>query len=851
MSSKKRPAAAAAAAGVKEKPAAAAASDAARKEDAMDERKEGPAAAAAAAADDGDVDQPDAKRARRGRPAAAAAGVAAPAAAAAANAVAVQQSSRNVAAAIAAPAAAAPAAAAAGEAAAPAASVTHAWQVGKLTEAQAASKLSADNYYGQRHESGLPHGLGARLSPAGTVIDEQCGQWVHGKFDEKGWVEREHMPADAPITEEQRGLSSFAASPCVCFVSFTCSPTLALVPSAVAAGAVSMNYDGRFYVGPVSGPQRLANGNGKFFYADGSEWLSGTFVDGLMHGAGKWVYEDGRVYQGSFVRDEYEGIGRMSWPNGNCYEGEWRADMMHGCGTYMHASGQITAGQFVDDIIEGFAVRWDKDGEVITCGKWLCDELVEECAVPRRFLPRECKYLTAAMKRAGPNILLLPDGGFYVGPINAAYKPHGVGKTFHSDGRDQASGTFVDGQLHGVGKWIYEDGSVCEGAFVRGLSEGVARMTDPGGDSYDGEWKADKYHGSGTYINTSGNVLAGQWVDDQTDGFAVEWDKDGKVLRCGKWKADKFIGSCPVPRRFLPRECKHLTPAMKAAGDDILLLPDDGYYVGQTNVMHKPHGEGRTFYANGGDALKGTFVDGQLHGAGKSINQDGSRYEGNFVRGKRERIGRMAWTNGQSYDGVWRQNEMHGCGTRVSPSGGIVAGEFVDGETEGFAVEWDKDKQLLKCGKWQADALVKLHPVPLSLLPKDENQQVPLTPTQRAATLLFPDGSCYCGEINVLNEPDGEGVMQSAGGDMLQRGAWREGQFISLASAEGCAAGAAPAKRDAFSIDCVVCKEVQRDCRLPCGHVAVCKKKCAVKLQVCPICRKAIDHSKIIDVFLP
>lgn len=49
-----------------------------------------------------------------------------------------------------------------------------------------------------------------------------------------------------------------------------------------------------------------------------------------------------------------------------------------------------------------------------------------------------------------------------------------------------------------------------------------------------------------------------------------------------------------------------------------------------------------------------------LDGRGELYTQEGSRYEGDFVDGKRHGHGEMLWYNGDRYIGEWKDDNIHG-----------------------------------------------------------------------------------------------------------------------------------------------------------------------------------------------
>jgi radial spoke head protein 1 len=50
------------------------------------------------------------------------------------------------------------------------------------------------------------------------------------------------------------------------------------------------------------------------------------------------------------------------------------------------------------------------------------------------------------------------------------------------------------------------------------------------------------------------------------------------------------------------------------------------------------------------------------NGTGTFIYPDGSRYEGNFLNGKRSGQGKYTYTNGDYYQGEWDNDKKHGQG---------------------------------------------------------------------------------------------------------------------------------------------------------------------------------------------
>jgi hypothetical protein len=54
-----------------------------------------------------------------------------------------------------------------------------------------------------------------------------------------------------------------------------------------------------------------------------------------------------------------------------------------------------------------------------------------------------------------------------------------------------------------------------------------------------------------------------------------------------------------------------------------------------------------------------------LQGAGVYFYKDGSKYQGEWVAGKRVGRGRMDYANGDMYDGQWDNDKRHGTGILI------------------------------------------------------------------------------------------------------------------------------------------------------------------------------------------
>lgn len=56
----------------------------------------------------------------------------------------------------------------------------------------------------------------------------------------------------------------------------------------------------------------------------------GEWLNNKIHGQGKYVWADGRVYFGSWEENKMHGYGQLLWPDGRQYDGEFVNDVKQG-----------------------------------------------------------------------------------------------------------------------------------------------------------------------------------------------------------------------------------------------------------------------------------------------------------------------------------------------------------------------------------------------------------------------------------------------------------------------------------------------------------------------------------------
>lgn len=142
-------------------------------------------------------------------------------------------------------------------------------------------------------------------------------------------------------------------------------------------------------------------------------------------------------------------------------------------------------------------------------------------------------------------------------------------------------------------------------------------------------------------------------------------------------------------------------------------------------------------------------TNGAVSGRGQVEFNDGRRYDGQIVGGRRMGHGVYVWTNGQKYDGEWRDDLQDGQGVWTSPQGDRYVGQFRGGRRQGQGEMQFANKSVYS-GDWVADEATG------------------------QGRLEFPNGDVYEGQF-VNGEQTGQGSWKNARGDRYS-GQWVRGQ---------------------------------------------------------------------------
>jgi hypothetical protein len=303
----------------------------------------------------------------------------------------------------------------------------------------------------------------------------------------------------------------------------------------VPSGVVDLSYpDGSHYRGEVKkvGPGDIQmHGRGRFVAADGKIYEGESQFDN-PHGKGTLTFPGGGHYTGDFKFGHYWGKGVLEAADGSRYEGDFVDAKHQGQATLRYADGSVYVGQFVASSRQGKGRLQDVDGTVYD-GDWKSNELNGGCTIKT----------AAGTSYSGECVDGKRSRGHFEDPANGVIYEGGYSSgRFHGQGRLQQpgyvyEGSFLAGARSGHGKEVYENGAQYEGEFSQDLHNGHGLLRLPSVDSsevtYEGEFKRGVMDGNGklqigasTFTGefTSGQFVRGRVLD--STGRIIEVDAE-------------------------------------------------------------------------------------------------------------------------------------------------------------------------------------------------------------------------------------------------------------------------------------------------------------------------------------
>jgi uncharacterized caspase-like protein len=237
--------------------------------------------------------------------------------------------------------------------------------------------------------------------------------------------------------------------------------------------------DGAIYRGGVKG----TNLHGRGEYIAKSFRYEGEFTDGVKHGQGIYIWDNGNRYEGPFSEDRPNGLGKYFFSNGDAYTGEVKAGALTGRGIYVTKAGDTLEGTFVDAKLHGVGTYRYASGD-----RYEGEVVQGKLQGKGRYFTKDGDRIEAPFRDGRPSgkgVYHFSNGDRYEGDIVGADLT-GQGAYFYSSGL-KYEGEMRQAHPQGRGTFWFLDGSRFEGTFENGLAKARGDLVKPDGSKLPAE----------------------------------------------------------------------------------------------------------------------------------------------------------------------------------------------------------------------------------------------------------------------------------------------------------------------------------------------------------------------------
>lgn len=272
------------------------------------------------------------------------------------------------------------------------------------------------------------------------------------------------------------------------------------------------------------------------------------------------------------------------------------------------------------------------------------------------------------------------------------------------------------------------DGARYRGDLVDGLLQGQGRLDYPNGSWLSGRFVNGQLNGPGEWRDPKGGHYQGEFVEGEFSGQGRLTYADGS----------EYVGAFKHGRMH---------------GEGRLSQGELSYSGGFRHDRF--HGYGTLELADG-SRHQGQFVRGEATGQGVLVDGDGNQFSGLFKRGRLNGEGSFVGSDGSRYSGQFKDQRFHGQGRYESAEGDVWSGQFRHGELRGQGEfrSADGEHYVGELRNWQYHG---------------------------QGTLSLSDGSRYQGDF-AHGQYQGEGRLTLADGQ-VEAGHWQNG--VRLRDAQG------------------------------------------------------------------
>jgi hypothetical protein len=269
--------------------------------------------------------------------------------------------------------------------------------------------------------------------------------------------------------------------------------------------------------------------------------------------------------------------------------------------------------------------------------------------------------------------------------MNERGEKHGFGKFMLPDGKFYL-GEFQNDQFHGHGTLIDVDGTKYEGDWDRGVRDGKGQMwTVHKGKPihYEGQWHENQYSGEGKMSFSDGSVYEGHWYKGMRHGYGTLTYSDRRGMYEGNWFNNKKNGFGILVEGDVTNY-KGEWKDNKYHGKGTLEQKDLGERYEGNFDSGEYNGMGTLITGNGRMSFSGSFLNGQpWNGSGSILIDEKTSYGGVWSNGSFDGTAKVGFTDGRYYEGDMVQYRYEGFGVMHNGDGTKYSGQFTRGKRHG------------------------------------------------------------------------------------------------------------------------------------------------------------------------
>lgn len=245
-------------------------------------------------------------------------------------------------------------------------------------------------------------------------------------------------------------------------------------------------------------------------YSNGSEYF-GAFINDLICGKGTLKSSSNEIiYNGDFANGLYHGNGIIIEDNGDKYEGEFLNGIKEGNGKLtIKSSGSVIKGKFSKNIL----ISGSTDSKPIESFNGQFGSIKNNISWSDSIINAK-----SSIK------------GIYSGSLINGL-PSGIDGICIYEDKSEYKGGWKSGRRNGVGTLIYANMDKYEGKWVNdkrcGRGKWISQLTK---ESYDGNWSDHVPNGQGTYKYSDNSIYTGEFINGDRSGQG-NWVADTQSQR--------------------------------------------------------------------------------------------------------------------------------------------------------------------------------------------------------------------------------------------------------------------------------------------------------------------------------